>query len=94
MATTRLKEWLKDEESLPNIYRFKKITDRLSNKHFLSWLLTPRHLKYVATLPCNLSLIASFLTLLFYKVVWQHMQRVVGLLIIVPLLQIYYVILQ
>jgi len=43
---------LKDEESspdnhvfacnFPNIYRFKKqITDRLSNKPFLIWLLTP-----------------------------------------------------
>ena len=38
---------LKDEES-----------DRLSNRPFLMWLLTiPPHLKYVATLPCNLSLI-------------------------------------
>jgi len=33
-------------------------TDRLSSKPFLIWLLTaPPHLKYVATLPCNLSLI-------------------------------------
>jgi len=34
----------------------------LSNKPFLIWLLTTRvpHLKYVATLPCNLSLIACF----------------------------------
>jgi len=42
---------------------------------------TPPHLKYVATLPCNLSLIACFMTLMFHKVVWQHMQRVVGLLL-------------
>ena len=48
----------------------KKITDRLSNKPFLIWLLTtPPHLKYVATLPCNLSLIACFQTLMFHKVV-------------------------
>jgi len=33
--------------------------------------------KYVDTLPCNLSLIACFLTLMFHKVVWQHMQSVV-----------------
>jgi len=34
-------------------------THRLSNKPFLIWLLTtPPHLKYVATLPCNLSLMA------------------------------------
>ena len=34
-------------------------TDRLSNKHFLIWLLTTQpHLIYAATLPCNLSLIA------------------------------------
>jgi len=29
----------------------------------------PRHIKYVATLPGNLSLIACFLTLMFHKVV-------------------------
>jgi len=34
--------------TLPNIHRFKKVTDRLSNKPFLIWLLTtPPHLKYV-----------------------------------------------
>ena len=42
-------------------HRLKKITHTLSNKTFLIWLLpTPPHLKYVATLRCNLSLIASF----------------------------------
>ena len=47
--------------TLPNIYRFKKFTDRPSNKPFLVWLLTtPPHLKYVATLPCNLSLMDCF----------------------------------
>ena len=36
-------------------------THRLSNKPFLIWLLTtPPHLKYAATLPCNLSLWACF----------------------------------
>ena len=46
-------------------------TRRLSHKPFLIWLLTTQpHLKYVATLPCSLSLIAGFLTLVFYKVVW------------------------
>jgi len=48
-------------------------TDRLSNKPFLIWsLATPPHVKYVATLPCNLSLIACFLTLMFHKVAWQN----------------------
>ena len=51
-------------------------------------LASPSHLKYVATLPCKLSLIACFLTLIFYKVVWQHVLGVVGFLITV-LLQIY-----
>ena len=63
---------LKDEESsrdhhvlllvtLPNIDRSKKSTNRLSNKPFLIWsLTTPPHLKYVGTLPCNLSLMACF----------------------------------
>jgi len=44
----------------------KKFTHRLSNKPFLT---TPSHLKYVATLPCNLSLMACLLTLMFYKAV-------------------------
>jgi len=36
-------------------------TRRLSNKPFLMWLLTTQpHLKYIATLPCNLSLMACF----------------------------------
>ena len=36
-------------------------THRLSNKPFLIWLLTsPPQLKYVVTLPCNLSLMACF----------------------------------
>ena len=50
--------------TMPNIHWFKKnkfFTHRLSNKPFLIWLLTtPPHLKYVATLPCNLSLMACF----------------------------------
>ena len=45
-----------------NIYRFiKKFIYRLSNKPVLIWsLTTPPRLKYVATLPCNLSLMACF----------------------------------
>ena len=47
--------------TLPNIHRFKKSFHTLSNKPFLIWLLTtPPHLKYVATLPCNLLLTACF----------------------------------
>ena len=39
----------------------KKFTHKLRNKPFLIWLLTtPPQLKYVATLPCNLSLMACF----------------------------------
>ena len=63
---------LKDEESALDshilacnfakyIHRFKKkISDILSNKPFPIWLLTSPHLQYVATLPCNLSLMACF----------------------------------
>ena len=48
-------------------------TDRLSNKPFLIWLLTTLpYLKHVATVPCNSSLIACFLTLMFHKVMWHH----------------------
>jgi len=48
--------------SLPNIHRiFKKNTLGLSNKPFLMCLFTtPPQLKCVATLPCNLSLMARF----------------------------------
>jgi len=48
--------------TLPSIHRFKKkISHTLSNKPFLVWsLTTPSHLKYVATLSCNLSLTACF----------------------------------
>jgi len=54
-------------------------TDRLDNKHVIIWLLTtPPHLKYVATLACNISLIACFPTLMFRKVLWQHLQGVLG----------------
>ena len=42
---------------------------------------------------CNLSLIASFLTLLFHKAVWQHVPGVVGF-VMTSLLQIYQGILQ
>ena len=39
----------------------KNFTHRLSNKRFLIRLLkTSPHLKYLATLPCNLSLMACF----------------------------------
>ena len=62
---------LKDEESARdnhvlacNFAKYSSIliffTHRLSNKPFLMWLTTPPHLKYAATLPCNLSLRASF----------------------------------
>ena len=48
--------------TLSNIHQLKFFfTLRLSNKPFLIWLLTnPSHLKYVATLPCNLSSMACF----------------------------------
>ena len=70
---------------------FKNIsTGRLSNKRSLMRLLTsPPNLKYVATLPCNLSLIASFLTVMLHKVVWQHLQSAMKSLI-AALLHIYY----
>ena len=47
--------------TLPDIYRLQNFIDRLSNKRFVICLLaTPPHLQYVATLPCNLSLMACF----------------------------------
>ena len=63
---------LKDEESARDNHvlacNFAKysptlnfFTHRLSNKTYLIRLLTtPPHLRYVATLPCNLSLMACF----------------------------------
>jgi len=43
----------------PNVYRFKNcFTAKLSNKSLVKWLLNnPPHLKHVATLPYDLSLI-------------------------------------
>ena len=78
-----------------NIYRFKiAFTDRFSNKPvWISLLTTPPHLKYVDTIPGNLSLTACFLALMFHKVVWQHRQGVVGFLL-TSLLQIYHGIFQ
>ena len=67
----------------------KKFTNRLGNKLFLIWLLlAPPQLTYVATLPCNLSLMSCFANVIFHKVMWQHMQGVVGLFV-TSLLQIY-----
>ena len=52
------------------------------------WLLTiPPHIKYVTTVPCNLLLIACFVTNVSQRSV-AHMQGVLGFLITV-LLQIY-----
>ena len=55
-------------------------TGRLSNEPFVIWLLTtpPHHVLLHATLPCNLSAITCFLTLLFHGVVLQHIQSVLG----------------
>jgi len=61
----------------------------LNNKSCLMWLIdNPTTPWMVATLLCNLSLMACFLTLLFHKTAWQHTQGVVGSLI-TTLLQIY-----
>ena len=59
----RLKKFTLLLATLQNIHRFKKNSLTLSHKRFLIWLLTtPSYLKYVhvATLPCNLSLMACF----------------------------------
>ena len=46
-------------------------TGRLSNKHFLIWLLTtPPHIKYVATLPCNFVVNRLFCDIKVSQVVW------------------------
>ena len=74
---------LKDEESARDNHvlpcNFAKIfidfncfffTHKLSNKAFLTWLLTtPPRLKYAATLRCILSLRLALLTFMFHKVV-------------------------
>ena len=52
---------LKDEESARDSHVLVCNTDRLSNKPFLIWLLTTApQVRYVATLRCNLSLMACF----------------------------------
>ena len=76
LASTLLKDDESDETTifvqltLPNTHRLKKITSRLINKR-----------KDITTLPCNLSLIACFLTSMLHEAVWQHMQCLVGFLI-------------
>jgi len=53
-----------------------------AGRKFCGWLMTTApSLKRVAALPCNVSLIACFQTLMFHKVVWQHAQGVVGFLV-------------
>ena len=67
---------------------FNFFTRRFLGKFEVKRLLTtPPDRKHVATLPCNLSFIACFLTLVFHKVVWQHMQDLLGFLM-TTLLQI------
>ena len=74
---------LKDEKSERNFAKYspiKKFTDRFNNKLFLIWLLTaPLHVKYVATLPCNLSLMTC--TDINVSRGSQHMQGATGCLI-------------
>ena len=96
LATTLIKDEVisaRDSHVLaPNFAGFNQFfTDRLSNEHFVIWLLTTQpYLKYVAILPCNLSVMSCFLTFMFHKVVRQQKQEVVKFLIIRPsLLQIY-----
>jgi len=70
--------------TLPQIFTdLKKITRKLSNKPFLIWLLTTTsHLKYAATLPCNLSLLACFADInVSQGSVYQHTQGAVGVLV-------------
>jgi len=66
---------------LSNLNRFSKLFHwKILGKFIVKSLLTtPPHFKYVATLPCSLSLIDSFQTLMFHKVVWQYMQGLVAL---------------
>jgi len=59
----------------------------VNNKPFLIWLLTtPQHIKYVATLPCNLSLMACFADI---NVSQGIVATYVMWLLITSLLQIY-----
>jgi len=58
----------------------------VSSRSSVATLRTAIHLlltyhKYAVTLPCNLSLMAFLLTLVFHKVVYQHMQYEMGFLI-------------
>ena len=57
-CTKQSRSWLLLCQIFTNL---KKIHSQTQHKHFLIWLLrTPPHLKYVATLPCSLSLMACF----------------------------------
>jgi len=64
-------------------------THRLNSKPSLIWLLTtPAHLKYAATLSCNLSLTACFAGVTVSQGSVATMQGAIGILISVKL-QIY-----
>jgi len=66
------------------------MADSATDLSYLIWLsATALHFNnYVATIPCDVSLIACFLALIFHKIVWQHTQGIAGFLITI-LLQIY-----
>ena len=83
---------------MPNIHWFKKkFTGRRSSKHFLIRLLKiPPHLKYVTTVPCNLSLITALVCVCrsFSDVTVSQGDALCGVVIVVgslinTLLQIY-----
>jgi len=58
-----------------------KMTRRFFCKFVVEWISKiPPHLAYVATVPCNSSLMACFADLV-HKVVYQHMQGAVGFLV-------------
>ena len=69
--------------AMPYIYQVqKKFTGRLGNKPCLIWLLKiPPNLTYVTIVLYNLLLLAYLLTVMFRRVVWQHVLGVVGLLV-------------
>ena len=66
MAKLQARAWLSHALCAPSQHTeiftdFDFFTHRLRNKPFFSWSLTTQpHLKYVATLPCTLSLLACF----------------------------------
>jgi len=67
--------------NLNEFTNFFALEDSLVNFQLNGYLKIPPHLAYVATLPCETLMSANKPLTTNYKVVWLHIEGMVGLLI-------------